>query len=103
MDYDTWNGEGEPPKAWAIFSSAAMSRIDPDGWGLESDVKKSKGRDVRGVSVERRTLVRSANGKPSAYGYYMQFQWRAKRNNLVSDIKKTKSEAISSLLEKEEK
>ena len=100
MDYDTWNGEGEVPKEWAILTWASG---DLAGWGFDSDVKKSKGRDVRGVSVERRSLVRSANGKPSAHGYYIQFQWRAKRNNLVSDIKKTKSEAISSLLEKEEK
>jgi len=77
------------------------SASDVDGWCFSSQPKKSRGVDVRGVTVRERVLVKSSGHTRTAYGYYVKREWQADRNGCVSDIKETKHEAIADLLDKE--
>jgi len=71
-------------------------------WGFTSEIKTHLGKKMSGVIVERRTLERSSNGKPSVYGgVYLKHEWIARRGSLVSDVKNTKKDAITDLLKKE--
>jgi len=73
-------------------------------WGYDSEPKTFQGKNISGVTVERKAIRTKPNGR-GVYlgGYRVRLEWRARRGDLVSAVKPTKREAIADLLSMEAK